>query len=892
MKRDPRRWFWAPPVEQEVDEELAFHLEMHTRDLIAKGLAPDAAREAAQERLGDLHRLRRTCVSLGRKRNRIMRITQWLDDFRSDLLVAIRRLKQSPGFTAVAVVTLALGIGANSAIFALADATLLRPLQFPDADRLVMLHERTPTIDRTVVAPFETVEWISRNKTFEAMAGVFGGKRAMTGADGIGEQIDTQMVSSRFFDVFRVAPIAGRTFLPADDRPDGAVVVLSERLWKGRFAGDPALIGSQVTIDGNPFTVVGVMPETFQVLARSDAWIIMTTSFMRGPAGFAHFLRVVGRRATGVSLVQARADMTSVADAIARERPDLNKDRGVLLEPLHDGLIGSDLRLMARVLFGVVAFVLLTCCANVANLVLARTSTRARELAVRSALGAGGRRIARLLFTESLVLASLSAVLGIALGWAILGAAPSLMPPRVLPVDVRLTFDVRVLVFCASAAFALAVAFSAAPAWQAARLPPAQAMAAGGRTATGSGSSVRTVLALSQIAAAVVLLCGAGLLLRSLVALAGVDSGSRAREVLTMTLGLPFVRPNAPPGTPYLSAESRLRYYEAVEREVRSVAGVHDVALGSAMPFAGWWIGMNFQLEGAAPRPEALRDASRYLHVGPSYFRVLGIPVIAGRVFTGNDTAAAIPVCIVNDAFARQFLRGRAAVGTRIVVRGMNTGIGPLPVREIVGVVSNVKERPDEPEPEPQLYVPVAQDTPSQLSLAIEPEGGSSAALAPAIRAAIARVDRERPVQDMRTIAGIRYDATAPARFRTVVIGAFAVLALTLAVIGVFGVLAYSVQRRLREFGVRIALGATTRDVLAIVFGDTARLFSAGLVLGLLGAAAIGRSMSALLFGIRPADPLTFVGVAAVLALTAAAATMLPALRAARVDPVVALRDE
>jgi putative ABC transport system permease protein len=261
-------------------------------------------------------------------------------------------------------------------------------------------------------------------------------------------------------------------------------------------------------------------------------------------------------------------------------------------------------------------------------------------------------------------------------------------------------------------------------------------------------------------------------------------------------------------------------------------------------------------------------------------------------VFTGNDTAAAIPVCIVNDAFARQFLRGRAAVGTRIVVRGMNTGIGPLPVREIVGVVSNVKERPDEPEPEPQLYVPVAQDTPSQLSLAIEPEGGSSAALAPAIRAAIARVDRERPVQDMRTIAGIRYDATAPARFRTVVIGAFAVLALTLAVIGVFGVLAYSVQRRLREFGVRIALGATTRDVLAIVFGDTARLFSAGLVLGLLGAAAIGRSMSALLFGIRPADPLTFVGVAAVLALTAAAATMLPALRAARVDPVVALRDE
>ena len=319
---------------------------------------------------------------------------------------------------------------------------------------------------------------------------------------------------------------------------------------------------------------------------------------------------------------------------------------------------------------------------------------------------------------------------------------------------------------------------------------------------------------------------------------------------------------------------------------------MRDVALGSAMPFDGWWLGMNFQLEGAAPLPEALRDPSRYLHVGPSYFRVLGIPLIAGRVFTSSDTAKSLQVCIVNDTFVRQYLHGRAAVGTRLVVRGMNTGLGPLPVREIVGVVSDVKERPDEPEPQPQLYVPVAQDTPSQLSLAIEPAGGSAAALASAVRTAIARVDRERPVQDVRTIATIRHDATAPARFRTVVIGAFSVLALTLAVIGVFGVLAYSVQRRMREFGVRIALGATTRDVLALVFGDTARLLGAGIVLGLLGAAAMGRSMSALLFGVQPIDPATFAAVASLLALTAALATAVPALRAARVDPIVTLRGE
>jgi putative ABC transport system permease protein len=892
MKKEPRPWVWVPPVEQEVDEEIAFHLEMHARDLIANGMTPDAAREAARQRLGDLHRLRRECVSLGRKRNRIMRITQWLDDLRDDVILAIRRLKQSPGFTAVAVLTLALGIGANSAIFALADATLLRPLDFPDADRLVMIHERTPTTDRGVVAPFEADEWIRRNTTFEGMAGMFVGRRAMTGADGIGEQIVTATVSSRFFDVFRLAPLAGRTFLPADDRVDGDAVILSEHLWKGRFAGDPALVGRQVTIDGNPFTVIGIMPEEFQVQTRCDAWTIMTTSFMRSPVGVAHFLRVVGRLAPGVMLTRARADMTAVADAIAKERPDLNKDRGVVLEPLHDGLIGSDLQLMARVLLGVVAFVLLTCCANVANLVLARTSTRARELAVRSALGAGGRRIARLLFTENIVLATLAALLGTALGWAILRATPSLIPAGVLPVDVRLAFDMRVVAFCALAAIALAVAFSALPAWQATRLPPLQALAAGGRTSTTSGSRFRGLLAMSQTAAAVVLLCGAGLLVRSLITLVRVDSGSRAREVLTMTVGLPLVRTNAPPGTPYSSRQSRLQYYEAIEREVRSVAGVRGAALGSVLPFDGWWMGMAFQLEGAPPRPEGQRDQSRYQHVGPSYFSTLGIPVVAGREFTRADTAASTPVCIVNEALVRHYLNGRSPLGVRIVVRAINSEGGPLPVREIVGVVSNVKERPDEVNAQAQIYVPVAQDTPSQLSLAVEPASGSAAALAPAIRAAIARVDRERPVRDVRTLAGIRREATTPARFRTLLIGAFALLALTLAVIGVFGVLTYSVQQRVREFGVRIALGATARDVLAIVFGSTARIVGVGVLVGLLAASALGRSMSTFLFGVQPVDPLTFAGAATLLTLTALLAATIPAVRAARVDPVISLRDE
>jgi putative ABC transport system permease protein len=889
----PRSWVWVPPVEQEVDEELAFHLEMHTRDLIANGMAPDAAREAARQRLGDLHRLRRECVSLGRKRNRMMRITHWLEDLRDDLVVAVRRLKQSPGFTTVAVLTLALGIGANSAIFALADAALLRPLPFPEADRLVMIHEIRAGNRMPVVGPYEVVEWADRNRTFESMAGVWQSRRVMTVGDGAGEQVDIQSVSARFFDVFRVIPIAGRTFLPTDDRPNADAAVISERLWRTRLGGDPGVIGRQLKLDRDTFTVVGIVPSAFQVIAPSDVWTILATSFMRTPVAVGHYIRAVGRLAPGVTLARAQADMTAVADGFAKERPDVNKDHSVLLEPLHNGLISADLRLTAKLLLGVVAFVLLTCCANIANLVLARTSGRARELAVRSALGAGGRRIARLLLTESFVLSAIAAALGAALGAAILAAAPSVLPTGVLPIDVTLSFDARVLAFCTAAAFGLALAFGAFPAWQAARLPPLQAMTSGGRTSTGGGSTFRSVLATSQVAAAVVLLCGAGLLLRSLEALTHVDAGYRQSEVLTMRIGVPLIRPDAPPGTPYATADARRQFFDAVEREVRSAPGVRNVTWGSALPLDGFWIGYTFEREGdPRQRPEAQRDLSHYMHVGPAYLEILGIPIVSGRAFTNLDTQQSRPVCIVNETLVRRVFGNQSPLGARLTVRGWTSGQGALHVREIVGVIRNVKERPDEAEPEPQIYVPFAQDPPIGLSLVVQPSGGSASALARAVRAAIARVDKNRPPTNIRTMATIGYEANSAARFRAVIIGAFALLVLTLAVVGVFGVLAYSVQQRMREFGVRIALGATTSRVLAMVFAGTARILGVGVVAGLIAAAALGQSMSAFLFGVQPIDPLTFAAVALLLALTAALATAVPALRAARVDPIVALRDE
>ncbi|HVQ14577.1 MAG TPA: ABC transporter permease, partial [Vicinamibacterales bacterium] len=770
-----------------------------------------------------------------------------------------------------------------------ADATLIRPLPFSNADRLVMLWEHADSVDRGVVAPFEFDAWNTRNHVFGSMAAVSLSARAMTGPDGAGEQIQSQTVSVRYFDVLGITPIAGRTFVADDDRPSPDAVVLSEGLWRRRFGGDPSLIGKRITLDALSFTVIGIAPAGFQIFAPSEAWTILPTSLARGRSGVGHYLRVIGRLRPDATLDGARGDMTAIADAIATERPELNRGRGILLEPLHDGLIGPDLRLTSILLLGVVGFVLLTCCANVANLLLARTAARTRELAVRSALGAGRRRIARLLLTESLVLAGLAGVLGAAVGAGILAVAPSQIPAGVLPIHFAFTFDRRVLLFCTVTAFAVAMMFGLAPAWQSTRISLVQAMTSGGRAATGGGSRFRSALAIGQVAAAVLLLCGAGLLLRTLNALAHVDPGYRSRDVLTMVVSIPFQNPTFS-GT-YVTPAARRRFFESVENEVRSVPGVRNVAWGSALPLDGWWVSMTFQVEGDLPQPEAQRESARYQNVSPAYFETLGIPLVAGRAFTNRDTADGSPVCIVNEEFVRRHLKGRQPLGTHLVIRGMTTFGGPLPVREIVGVARQTAERPDEPNAQPQVYVPLAQDPDWQLSLVVQPTNTSAALVAP-VRAAIARVDKERPVSKVRTLEGISREATSSARFRAVLLGVFATLALTLAVVGVFGVLAYSVQQRVREFGVRIALGATTRNVVLMVCGGTIRLIGAGLVIGLAAAVVLGRSISTFLFGVRPVDPVTFAGVAALLAVTAALATAVPALRAAKVDPIVALRQD
>ncbi|HEY1302357.1 MAG TPA: ABC transporter permease [Vicinamibacterales bacterium] len=889
MRRSLRSWLWRVPLDQEVDEEIGFHVEMRTRELVERGADPKEARAIVLARVGDVGRLKRTCVDLGKRRDRQMRVTRWLGELRDDVAYALRQLRAAPGFTAVSVITLALGIGANSAMFALADATLLRPLPFPEPERLVMLSESRANGNRIRVNPLDFEDWEARTRAFTAIAAVISSPSSIIGDDGVAEEIPAQAVTARFFDVLGVKPLAGRSFVESDEGPANAVVMMSETLWRRRFGADPALIGHTTRLGGRVVTVIGIMPADFNFDlpgapgAARGVWTLLNPPTSRAPSQrYAHYLQVIGRLKPGVALEAGRADIAAVADALARESPDTNTGHTATADPLRERLIAGELRLTAMLLVGVVGLVLLMCCANVANLLLARASARAREFAVRAALGAGRGRIVRQLLTESLVLATFGGVVGAAIGAAILRAAPALIPRGLLPASLTLHFDGRALLFCLGASSLVAILYGLAPAWHATNASPIQAMTAEGRTTTSSGSRFRRLLATTQVAVAVLLLCGAGLLLRTLLILERVDPGTRSNDLLTMVVGggSPATR-NTP--------EGMLRNYESFENAVENVPGVRAIAWGSSLPFDGAWYFQEFQIEGDSPRPQGDRENTGYFIVSPSYFRLLGLPLLTGRMLADSDTAGSPQVCLVDEEFVRRHLSGRDPLGTRIAINAMEQPPRVV-TREIVGVVRHVKGRPDETEAVPQVYVPLAQNPWWDATLMVQPAAGKAEALAPAVRGALATVDRERPARLVRTLSAIGDEATARPRFRTVLIGTFALLALVLAMVGVFGVLAYSVQQRTREFGLRIALGATTRSVLGLVVSSATPVIAIGTLVGLVGAAALTRTIASFLFGVQPLDPLTFAIVPLVLAITAAVAMASPALRAARVDPVDAFR--
>jgi putative ABC transport system permease protein len=813
-------------------------------------------------------------------------MTQVLDEFRHDLTFSLRQLKRSPVFALVAVTTLAFGIGANSAIFALVDAALLRPLPFPEPDRLVMVWERSERSPRSPVSPLNMADWNERSGTFESIAGFIPniGGMVMNGRDGMAETITRQWVTAGFFEALGVTAIAGRTFLPSDNAARSNVVVLSEALWRTRFDADPSIVGRDIRLDGAPYTVVGVVPQDFQLLGRTSMWAML--SFDRRPAlRGAYVLRGIGRMKRGVTIAAARAEMATIAEGLAKEFPNTNTERGITIEPMHDALVGTELRTTSLLFLGVVGFVLLICCANVANLLLTRATARTHEFAIRSALGASRGRVVRQLVTESLMLSVIGGILGIGLGAAILSVAPSLIPAGLLPGAVTLAFDARVVRFNAGAAMLVGLLFGIVPAGQA-TFSPASLKTSDMRTVAGGGGRIRALLVVGEVAIAVLLLVAAGLLLRTLMAVNGVDRGYRAERVLTMLVD--------PLGSSYPTRSTLLQFFADIEREIAPLPGVQSMAWTTGLPLGPSDQGSrSFEIVGD-PSRDGQRPTGDYQIVSPTYFQTLDIAIAAGRAFTDRDTQNSVAVCIVNEAFARRYLAGRPPIGLQVAIRPTGSPQAPPAIREIVGVARQVKARPEEIEDVLQIYVPLAQDPIDDIYLAVQSSTTSAEGLTPSIRAAIARVDKEQlvSVRDVMTLEDIARTATSRQRFRATMVIAFASLALLLAMVGVFGILGYSVQLRVRDFGVRRALGASTTAVLRLAIGRAVYVIVAGTLIGLTLATMLARLLASMLFGVQPLDPLTFVAVTAVLVFTGLLSMIGPAWRATRVDPATALRAE
>ncbi len=797
--------------------------------------------------------------------------------FWQDVRYGLRILAKNPGFTAVAVLTLALGIGVNAAIFSLVDAAVLRPLPFPAPKQLLRVWEKPPKWALNSVAPLNYLDWQDQSRSFQSMAAFVNGHATLTGSD-VPERIPSAQVSASFSELLGVTPEIGRGFAASEGRPgQDSVALISHGLWLRRFAGDRSVLGAVVVLDGKSYTIIGVLPRNMQLFGEADVWtpLALTRETARRDT---HFLNVVARLKPGVSMDSADAEMQLIAGRIAKIAPATNQNWGVLLVPLQQSLIGPDVRRTSLVLFGAVGFVLLIACANVANLMLIRGAARSREIAVRLSLGAGPGRIARQSLTESLLLSALGAALGLWLAEMALATAPSWLPAGTLPPAVRLQLDARVIGFAILAAFMTGILCGLAPALRSARINLNDVLRASGYSSTG-GHGPRRVLAVTEIAMAVVLVAGAALLLRTLMRLEQVDRGYRAENVLTFHVSLPPLDYPAP--------EKVVAFHKAATAELERLPGVRSVGFGTDLPLGGWSFGEGFDIAGRPPSPPGNRTFAHYQTISPGYFETLGISMSRGRAFSEQDTAASIPVCIINSEFALRFFSTQDPIGAHLNMGSAEFAV----VREIVGVSGQVKiQGPAEPSGL-EIYVPYTQDDSSSVAYALQTEGDPTRIASAAI-AAIHSVNKDLPLTDIRTLDAVAAQSVARPRFRAVLIGAFAALALALAMLGIYGVLAYAVGQRIREFGIRMALGATPGNVLRLVLKDGLQIAIAGVALGVCAALALTHYLATMLYGVQPIDPATFVGVPALLILVALAACGLPARRATRVDPMVALHYE
>ncbi|HEX8068864.1 MAG TPA: ABC transporter permease [Pyrinomonadaceae bacterium] len=867
-------------VERELDEELRFHLRMRAEENVRRGMTPAEAERAARRSFGQWARVKEAC--------RDVKGGGVLETLLQDVTFGARMLRKQIGFTLVAVLTLALGVGANTAIFSVVNAVLLRPLPYPNAERIVAVQELNEKGTRVQVTPANFLDWRAQSTVYEHLAAIHA-RPANLAAGDEAERIDLAMTSTDFFEVFGVRPHVGRFFVPAEELAGHQpVVVVSYGLWQRRFGGDPALVGRAIALDGQSYTVVGVAPAGFQYPDKTEAWV---PPFQRVPTvsaqmdierarGFG-FLSAVGLLKPGVTVKQAHDEMTALTARLRQQHPDTNNRRFDRVVSLQTHLVGESSAALL-LLLGAVALVLLIACANVANLLLARAAARQKEIAVRLALGATRLRLVRQLLVESVLLALAGGACGLLLGWWGVDLMRGLLPvdfPRAQAIGV----DWRVLAFTLLVSFGTGVVFGLAPALEATNPDINESLKESARGAAGGARRhrLRALLVVSEVSLSLVLLIGAGLLFRSFLRLQAVELGFRPQRLLTFRL--------TPAGANFRQDAQYAAFFDQVAERVKALPGVEAVGVINTLPLMkGPTAG--FRVEG---RPLTTPDkwpSVNYRSVSPDYFRAVGVPVVQGRAPDAHDNESAPLVVVVNQALARRDFPGEDPVGKRINLGGTRPDGQPIWF-EIVGVVANVRNLELSAEPTPEMYTSYLQDPFAGMSYvvraAVEPES-----LTPAVREILRQVDRAQPVAEFREMDEIVAESAAQPRFNTLLLGLFAGVALLLAAAGIYGVMAYSVTQRTHEIGIRMALGARRGDVLRLVVGQGFRLALVGLALGLFCAYALTRVMSSLLYGVSATDPLTFAGGALLLAAVALLACYIPARRATDIDPLIALKYE